>query len=92
MDELIDICIPRARQVFGAVAGENLSISVLRHSKNILITSYHVICDLCGNYHTTNTCLQAQNVNYYDELGHYNHCFDHYGANLNNSSAYGWGN
>mgnify|MGYP004709237509 CR=1 FL=1 len=54
--------------------------------------SYHVICDLCGGYHATNTCMQVQNVDYYDELEHYNPCFDRYSANLSNSSAYGWDN
>ena len=54
--------------------------------------SYHVICDLCGDYHATNTCRQAQNVDYYDELEHYNPCFDRYSANWSNSPAYGWDN
>nr|XP_027085682.1 uncharacterized protein LOC113707618 [Coffea arabica]XP_027085771.1 uncharacterized protein LOC113707684 [Coffea arabica] len=57
-----------------------------------IFNSYHVICDLCGGYHASNTCMQVQNVDYYDELEHYNPCFDRYSANWSNSSAYGWDN
>ena len=38
--------------------------------------SNHMICDLCESYHTNHTCIQAQNMNYYDEFGHYNSCCD----------------
>ena len=54
--------------------------------------SYHMICDLCGCYHNTRTCMQVQNMDYYDEFGCYNPYFNQYGANWSNSHAYGWDN
>ena len=62
-----------------------------RRNANIF-NSYHIICDLCGGYHATNICRQAQNVDYCVELGHCNPCFDQYGDNLSNSYAYSWNN
>ena len=66
---------------------------MLEQKRNVnAFNSYHVICELCGDYHATHTCRQVQNVDYYDELGHYNPCFDQNGSNWGNSCAYGWGN
>ena len=49
----------------------------IEESKNInVFNSNNMICDLCGGYHTTHTCRQAQNVNYFDEFGHCNPYFD----------------
>ena len=51
-----------------------------------------MICDLCGNYHTTHTCMQVQYIDYYDKFEHYNPYLDQYGPNWNNSYTYGWDN
>ena len=41
----------------------------------------HIICDLCGDYHATHICRQAQNVNYFNEFEHCNPYFEQYGPN-----------
>ena len=51
-----------------------------------------MICELCGGYHATHTCMQAQNMDYYGEFGHYNSCFDQCNHNWGNYSAYGQDN
>ena len=51
-----------------------------------------MICNLCRGHHATHTCIQIQNIDYYDEFDHCNHCFNQYGSNWSNSYTYKWDN
>ena len=51
-----------------------------------------MICHLCDDYHDTRTWRYAQNVDYYDEFEPFNHCFDQYDPNWDNSYVYSWNN
>ena len=57
-----------------------------------VLNSNHLVCDLCGGYHATYQCVQAQHVDQCDEFGHYNSYFDKYGPNCYNFSDHGWDN
>ena len=71
----------------------NTITNMLEQKRNFnAFNSYHEICDLCGGYHTTHICRQAQNERYYNELGYYNPYFDQNGPNWSNSYTYGWDN
>ena len=38
----------------------NTITNMLEQKRNAnAVNSYHVICDLCGGYHDTHTCIQA---------------------------------
>ena len=72
--------------------------SMLEQKRNDNAFNYNYwICDLCGGCHTIYKCIQVQNMDYYDELGHYYSCFDQcnpcwvnsYEYGLNNQGAYG---
>ena len=68
-------------------------LHILEWKRNVNTFNYnHVICDLCRGYHATHTCMQVQNVDYYDEFGHCNPCFDQCNHNWGNSYAYAWDN
>ena len=57
---------------------DNMMHVIEQKRNNNTFNSNHIICDLCGIYHATYECRQAQNLNYYDKIGHCTPYFDQY--------------
>ena len=71
----------------------DMMTSMLEQKRNDnAFNSNHVICDLCGGYHATYEYMQIQNMDYYDEFGHYNSCFDQCNPSWGSYYDYGWNN
>ena len=49
---------------------------LIKQKRNVnTFNSNCVICNLCRGCHASYTCMQVQNMDYYDEFGHYDSCF-----------------
>ena len=60
---------------------DNLMHLIEKNRNVIAYNSNPIICNLCRRYHTTYECMQAQNMDYYNDFLHFNSNFDQCNSN-----------